>query len=220
MSLRNKLFKATTMVIAWAPFEPLRRWMLNLVPGYRIASSARIGWGVVVAVNRFECGECVVIRRGNCFMGPFDVELADEVFIGRGNRFECGDSAAAPSQAHKGYARRLIVGRKALINDSHLFDLLGEIRIGEGSWVAGFQSQFLTHGAGAMERDIRIGSGCFIGSAVRFAPGSGVGDACMVGMGSVVTKQLYVDNAVIAGVPARFLRHRASESDYRFEKDW
>ncbi len=220
MSLRTKLFKATTMVIAWTPLEPLRRLMLNLVPGYRIAPSARIGWGVVIAVNRFVCGERVVIRRGNSFMGPFDVELADEVFIGRGNRFECGDAAADPSQAHMGYARRLIVERKALINDSHLFDLLGEIRIGEGSWVAGFQSQFLTHGAGAMERDIRIGRGCFLGSAVRFAPGSGVGDACMVGMGSVVTKRLDVDNAVIAGVPARFLRQRESDGDYRFEKHW
>jgi len=220
MSLRAKLLKATAMAIAWMPLAALRRALLNLMPGYRIAGSARIGWGVVIAVSRFTCGERVIIRRGTTFFGPFDVELAEDVFIGRWNRFECGDSAADPSQAHMGYARRLIVGARALINDSHLFDLLGEIRIGEGAWVAGFQSQFLTHGAGVMDRDIVIGRDCFLGSAVRFAPGSGVGDACLVGMGSVVTKRLDVSHAVVAGVPARCVRQREETDGYRFERGW
>lgn len=215
----RKLLKLAAYGVAWLPFAIVRRSLLVWVFGADIHPSARIAWGVIIAVPRFKCGQGVVIRRGTSFIGPFAVELADKVFIGRWNRFECGEAVADPSQAHMGYARRLVVGQAALINDSHIFDVVGEVRIGAGTWVAGYQSHFLTHGASAVERDIHIGERCYLGSAVRFVPGSGVGDGCMVGMGAVVTKRLQVTNAVIGGVPAKVLRERA-EGEYRFERYW
>ena len=217
--LHRKWRKLAAYAIAWLPFGVVRRWLLAGLFGADIHPTARIAWGVIIAVQHFRCGKGVVIRRGNSFIGPFDVELADQVFIGRWNRFECGEAVADASQAHMGYARKLSVGQAALINDSHIFDVVGEVRIGAGTWVAGYQSHFLTHGASAVERDIVIGERCYLGSAVRFVPGSGVGDGCMVGMGAVVTKRMAVTNAVIGGVPAKVLRERA-EGEYRFERYW
>ena len=59
---------------------------------------------------------------------------------------------------------------------------------------------------GSSDRSVTIGSHCYIGSAVRFAPGSKVGNNCIITMGSVVTKKFCVDNALIRGVPAKVIR--------------
>jgi acetyltransferase-like isoleucine patch superfamily enzyme len=211
--------KLLALAVAWMPANALRIAGYRLL-GYRIGAACRIGLGTVIAVDNFACGARVSIRRGTVFSGPITVVLGDDTFIGRWNRIECGEAAAASGQAHMDYARHFETGRHCLINESHLFDVLGRISIGDGSWVAGFASQFLTHGASAMDRDITIGRGCFLGSALRFAPGSGVGDKVMVAMGAVVTKRIAGDNVVVGGVPAKVIRAREEHDGYRFEKTW
>jgi acetyltransferase-like isoleucine patch superfamily enzyme len=78
----------------------------------------------------------------------------------------------------------------------------------------------LTHGAGTMNRDIKLGDDCFVGSAVRFAPGAGVGDRVIVGIGAVVTKQLPENNVVVGGFPAKVIKIREADDEYHFEKQW
>jgi acetyltransferase-like isoleucine patch superfamily enzyme len=93
--------------------------------------------------------------------------------------------------------------------------LSGSLVLGERSWIAGIDSQFWTHGAGVKERDVKIGADCYIGSAVRFSPGSSIGDNVIVAMGSVVSSQMTELNALIGGVPAKVLK-----SNYNWkEKD-
>ncbi|RMD70426.1 MAG: hypothetical protein D6819_04325, partial [Gammaproteobacteria bacterium] len=67
-------------------------------------------------------------------------------------------------------------------------------------------SQFWTHGGGKAEHDIDIGAQCYIASAVRFAPGSGVGDRCVVALGAVVTKRFEASGVMLGGVPARVIK--------------
>jgi acetyltransferase-like isoleucine patch superfamily enzyme len=67
-------------------------------------------------------------------------------------------------------------------------------------------SQFWTHGAGVIDRDIQIGRDCYLGSAVRFAPGSGIGNNVIVALGSVVTEKFDISKAMIGGVPAKVLK--------------
>ena len=67
-------------------------------------------------------------------------------------------------------------------------------------------SQFWTHGAGVVDRNIQIGRDCYLGSAIRFALGSGVGDNVIVAMGSVVTKKFEESMVMIGGVPATVLK--------------
>jgi len=82
----------------------------------------------------------------------------------------------------------------------------GTFKLGDGSWIAGIGSQFWTHGAGVPEREVEIGSDCYLGSAVRFAPGSSVGNNVLVAMGSVVSNAIKIDNALVGGVPAKVLK--------------
>lgn len=216
----KKMKKALAYAISMLPGSGLRTACYRMFFGYRFGAGTQLGWGAVIAVSQFVAGNGVVIRRGNHFIGPLKVTLGDKAFIGRFNRIECGDSAADPKMAHMNYAREFIAGEDSLIHEGHLFDVYGRIRIGKGSWVAGFDSQFLTHGAGTMNRDIEIGEYCFLGSAVRFSPGGGIGNNVILGMGAVVTKQLAQDNVVVGGVPAKVIKQRDAEDGYVFKKVW
>ena len=62
-------------------------------------------------------------------------------------------------------------------------------------------------------RDIRIGSGCYIGTGAIIAGPVAIGDYAVVGAGSVVTKDI-PPRTFAAGVPARVIRAlRKHESD-------
>lgn len=60
---------------------------------------------------------------------------------------------------------------------------------------------------GTNEKGVEIGQNCWLGSKVTFIDGSKVGDGCIVAAGSVVTK-CFEDNVIIAGVPAKIIKHR------------
>ncbi|MCI0556472.1 MAG: hypothetical protein L0287_36480, partial [Anaerolineae bacterium] len=104
------------------------------------------------------------------------------------------------------YTRTLSIGADTLITSNHYFDVAGTFKLGDRSWIAGIGSQFWTHGIGVLDRDIEIRNDCYLGSAVRFAPGSSIGDSVLVAMGSVVSGKLDVSNTLVGGVPAKVLK--------------
>ena len=212
--------RIVAMLIAHVPFSTVRVVLYRVLLAYDIGPECIVGFGVVITVNSFAAGRGVVIRRGTCFNGPIAVVLAERTFVGRYNRIECGYEASSPSVRHMNYTRRFETGFNSLINEGHLFDVLGTISIGRGSWVAGFNSQFLTHGVSVMDRDIAIGEECFVGSAVRFSPGSGIADRVIVGIGAVVTKRFPDCDVVVGGLPARIIKVREASDGHHFEKTW
>jgi len=54
-------------------------------------------------------------------------------------------------------------------------------------------------------KQVSIGSDCWIGGSVVICPGVAIGDRCVVGAGSVVTKDV-PDDTLVAGNPARPIR--------------
>ena len=54
-------------------------------------------------------------------------------------------------------------------------------------------------------RDTRIGRRCFIGARSFILPGVQIGDDCIVGAGSVVTRDV-PSRSIVAGNPARLIR--------------
>ncbi|WP_457973913.1 acyltransferase [Arthrobacter sp. D1-17] len=56
-----------------------------------------------------------------------------------------------------------------------------------------------------VSRPISVGDGCWVGARATFLAGSGVGAGCIVAAGSVV-RELFPDNVLLAGVPARIVR--------------
>ncbi len=151
------------------------------------------------------------ISRFTRFAGPMRLHIGNGARIGARNKFNCGlwtiDKATLTRTMH--------IGERAGIEGQHFFDIAGTLEIGEGTWIAGLGSQFWTHGAGVADRDVSIGANCYIGSAVRFAPGSKVADGCIVGLGSVVTRKFEEPLWVIGGIPARQIKPVTEEQARR-----
>ena len=198
-------------IISIVPINTLRVLGYRLM-GYKI--SGRIGFGTIIAVPGARIEKC---KMGlfNLFIGPMKVEIGEGASIGDRNTFSCGFWTTQEQYRNKNYARSLQIGANTLITSGHYFDVAGSFVLGDGSWIAGIGSQFWTHGAGVTDRDIRIGSDCYLGSAVRFAPGAGVGDNVIVAMGSVVTKKFETSKAMIGGVPATILKE---DYDWKLEE--
>lgn len=172
--------------------------------GYDIRDS-RIGLGTIIAVDSASI-HGARIGPLNLFLGPIAVVVEPGATIGNRNEFSSGAWVTEARYAGSGYARSLHIGAGATITCRHFFDVAGSLRLGDRSWVAGLSSQFWTHGAGASERDVEIGTDCYIGSVARFAPGSSIGNNVLVAMGSVVSGPLVVDDALVGGVPAKVLK--------------
>ncbi|HSL31821.1 MAG TPA: hypothetical protein VK900_21640 [Anaerolineales bacterium] len=199
----KKLRIALAGLIALLPLNGLR------VTGYRLLGyhmrGARIGFGTIIAVDEAVFEECR-IGPFNLFAGPMKVHVHRGASIGNRNEFICGYWVLRDEYKQAHYLRSLEVCEDALITSRHYFDLSGSLVLGERSWIAGIDSQFWTHGAGVEDRDICIGSDCYIGSAVRFSPGASIGDRVVVAMGSVISGKVPESNALVGGVPAKVLK--------------
>lgn len=79
------------------------------------------------------------------------------------------------------------------------------VHVGRDSYIA-FEARVLTHD---MTRGLylhtRIGANCFIGGRSLILPGVEIGDGCVVGAGSIVTKSV-PPGTLVAGNPAKVLR--------------
>ena len=199
------IFKvALAVLIGFLPLNFLRVLGYRLLFGYRIASS-RIGFGTIVAVDEFAIARSK-IGFFNQFIGPMKINIAEGASIGNRNTFSCGYWVLREDNKTMNYARTLEIGADTLITSGHHFDLAGKFKLGDRSWVAGIGSQFWTHGVGVRDRDIEIGSDCYLGSAIRFAPGASIGNNVLVAMGSVVSGKMDVNNALVGGIPAKALK--------------
>jgi acetyltransferase-like isoleucine patch superfamily enzyme len=199
------IFKvAVAILVSLLPLNALRVLGYRLFFGYRIVGS-NIGFGTIIAVD----GATITNTRigfFNLFIGPLRLTIGEGASIRNRNSFVCGYWVLREENRKMNYTRTLEIGASTLITSNHYFDIAGTFKLGERSWVAGIGSQFWTHGVGVRDRDIEIGSDCYLGSAVRFAPGSFIGDNVLVAMGSVVSGKLEANDALVGGVPAKVLK--------------
>jgi acetyltransferase-like isoleucine patch superfamily enzyme len=203
-------------LIALVPIGRLRIALYRRLLGYQIGADCRIGMFNLIACRTLRLGAGSVIGRGNLIKGDFHLATGPRMFVGNLNVMTC------PWRLAGSYAARMNFGENCLVNDRHYFDGHGLIAIGDRTWIAGRDTQLYTHGISVADRDIAIGSDCFIGSAARFAPGSGIGDRNVVGIGSVVLDRIDADAALITGFPARPVRDISAAlaaGRYRFSKD-
>lgn len=79
------------------------------------------------------------------------------------------------------------------------------IHVGPQSYVA-FDTRILTHDrTRGLYLHTRIGANCFIGGCSLILPGVEIGDNCVVGAGSVVTRSV-PPRSIVAGNPAKVIR--------------
>ena len=156
------------------------------------AITRRCGNGLLVSsqvgfkhLETFEFGSGVFIGAGTYLQGRFDgkCKIGDRVWIGPQSYFD---------------ARELVIE-----------DFVGW---GPGAKILGSQHKGLPIDVPIVQTDleiqpVRIGAWADIGTNAVILPGVTVGKGSMVGAGAVVTKDV-PPFAVMAGVPARFLRWR------------
>jgi len=198
------------LLISVLPFNLLRSFAYRKVFGYKIISS-QIGFGTILVVEKADIIHSK-IGRFNLFLGPMKIIIQKNTSIGTLNRFQCDSWTIKSEYRYLNLKRTLKIGENTRISRHHYFDVAGSIIIKKDSWIAGCGSQFWTHG-GSNEKKINIGKNCYIGSAVRFAPGAQIGNNVAVALGSVVTKKITKDNVLIGGVPAVVIKE-----DYKLKQ--
>lgn len=93
------------------------------------------------------------------------------------------------------------------------FQAFGKINIVRGSYIAQnvgiITANHNLHDldSHSQPRDVNIGEKCWIGMNSVVLPGVTLGPHTIVGAGSVVTKSFPKGNCVIAGNPAKIIRH-------------
>lgn len=206
--MENKFSLFLALAISLLPFNILRITLYRVLFGFKIYRS-KIGWLSVLNIERLEMSNAS-IGAFNIFTGPFAVEMHEGSSIGSLNFFRCGRWASAMRRIGK-----LILKEEAVIVNQHYFDLFGTVSIGKKSLIAGVRSQFWTHGSVSVDVDITIGDDCYVGSGVKFAPGSELSNGSVCGMGSVVTKKFTQERIFTAGVPAKIIRE-----DFYWRENW
>ncbi len=142
------------------------------------------------SINGVHLGDYVTIREQAWLQLTSDlVNPGDGIFI--------GDQTYIGPRVVLGGAASLVIGSRcqiganvSFIAENHLFESGQEI-----------------FSQGVSRKGINIGNDCWIGNNVVVLDGVNLGAGCVVAAGAVVTKS-FENGSVIAGLPAKLMRHR------------
>ena len=122
--------------------------------------------------------------------------------IGRGCRFDVGENA------------KVTIGKSGFINANSKLIIMHGLEIGDNC-VVSWDCQFLDEDFHEIrykdkketKNEITIGNKVWIGCGAKIYKGSSIPDGCVIGADSVVRSEFAEKNTLIAGNPARVVRH-------------
>lgn len=143
------------------------------------------------------------------------------------NGLICGDNVSMGFHTHidltgslKNIAKGIKIGNNVgLGSHGHYGSGVGGLEIGDdtiiGNYVS-FHPETHNHSdlsipirlQGVSGKGIKVGNNCWIGAKATFLDGAEIGDGCIVAAGAVV-KDVFPDNVIIGGVPARIIKYRS-----------
>jgi acetyltransferase-like isoleucine patch superfamily enzyme len=183
-----------------------------LLPGY-VPLLLRWAWLKLRWRGRFQTD-------GLCFVCPgVKFEIGPDAVVRLGRWSWLGHGCKV--RAHEGV---ISVGAKSVLGQECTISCYQQISIGRECIVADRTMMIdFDHGIveverpireqGIYKRDVRIGHNVWIGYAACVLRGVTVGDNCVIGTNSVVTKDVPA-NAVVGGVPARLIRMRKAPQTF------
>ena len=232
----NKLRLALLACVALSP-QCLKRFCYRHLFGYRVGNRARIGISIIDAAQ-CEIGDDVQIGHFNLVIGVKKLSIGDHARIGHLNILRGGDEVQIGRYAEIFRMNeinsipepdavnipepRFILGPGSVITTGHKIDFTDRVEIGRRTVLGGRNSSLWTHNR-QRTQPILIGSFSYLGSEIRIAPGGNIPSRCVVGIGSVITKQLKEENHLIAGVPAKPIKELEEDDrlliEYRTRPD-
>src|ERR1700754_1432861 len=149
-----------------------------------------------------EIGKTATLRLGRwCWIGHGTKIRVHEGETSIGAKTVMGQECTISAFQHVAIGRECIVGdRVMLIDFDHgVVEVERPIRL-----------------QGIYKRDVNVGHHCWVGYGACILRGVTVGDNCIIGTNTVVTKDV-PDDAVVAGAPARRLRMREGPKRLRWK---
>lgn len=181
------IFQLLILPLPWV----VRRWLLQLVPGFRIAASARIGWSLIGA-RELSLGERARIGHLTVVKGLNRLVMGSNARLGNLNWVTAVPSTASAFFRHlPDRDPSLQIDEHAAITHRHLIDCSGSVTIGAFATFAGWRSQIISHSfdfrmARQDAQAVRVGRYGFVGSGCVLLKGSVLPDRCILGAGSVL----------------------------------
>ncbi|HQU85738.1 MAG TPA: hypothetical protein PKY59_21560 [Pyrinomonadaceae bacterium] len=188
--------------------------------GYKFGKNVKIGFSIIDAAECF-IDDNVSIGHLNAFIGIKKLFIGDHARIGNLNIIRGGDEVrlgryieiirlneinSIPDPVIVNPADpRFILGDGSVVTTSHKIDFTDKVEFGKRVILGGRNSSLWTHNR-QQTRQITIGDYSYIGSEIRIAPGGTIPPKCIVGIGSVITKEFDGEYQLIAGVPAKVIK--------------
>jgi acetyltransferase-like isoleucine patch superfamily enzyme len=197
----------------------LRRPLLCLLPGFRIARTARIGFSVL-NVRNLVMGERALIGHLTYAKGASSLVIEDDGILGHLNWVTAYPEDKVEFFGHcQGRKAILIIRQHGAITSRHMIDCTGSIEIGAFAIVGGWGSQIVTHSIDyAVPRQdaaaISVGAYSFVGSRSILLMGSKLPDRSILAAGSVYGLKGEHPSGLYSGLPAKFVRELDAETGF------
>lgn len=209
------LLKAILILLPW----PVRRFFLQRLFGYELAPSARIGFAWVYP-KRLRMGNAARIDHFTVAIHLDAIDLGDHATIGRSNWITGFPSGSTTHFVHQADRKaQLVVGAHSAITKQHHLDCTHEIRIGNFTTIAGYQTQLLTHSIDIMagrqhSEPIVIGDYCFVSTRCVILGGAKLPERSVLAAGAVLTKAFTESHSLYGGVPAHLIKALPADAKY------
>ena len=197
---------AVVQALLWLLPWSIRRRLLQIIFGYQIDPSARIGYSLVMP-KQLQMASGSVIRHLNVIRGMDLLSMGPGAGISRANWIYATPSGA-PVYAHEPHRRpELILEEGAGITNRHLIDCSATVRIGKYSMVVGAGTQVLTHAITirdnrATTAPVSIGQFCMVATRAVIMMGASLPSYSVLAPGSVLRHAPRTTHTVYSGVPA------------------
>lgn len=128
------------------------------------------------------------------------------------------DSTTVFAPFYTNFGKFISIGKNVFINHACSFLDMGGITIEDGALI-GPRVNLVTENhplspderSSLLTRPVRIRRKAWIGAGATILPGVTVGENAVVAAGAVVTKDV-ADNAIVGGIPARFIKSISKEN--------
>lgn len=210
------IVKALISLLPWLA----RRHMLGHIFGYQIDPSARISAFSWIYPEQLTMGEGARIGPLTVAIHLDSIEMGSFATIGRGNWITGHPKKSVAHFAHRVDRNPCLkMGDHSAITKSHLIDCTDSVSIGAFTTVAGYGSQFITHGIDYQTNrqgchPISIGSYCLLGTRIVAIGGAVLPDYNVLGAGAVLAGKHVESWRVYAGAPAKPVKEISKDAAY------